>query len=321
MTGDDARDLREGGRWTPLQTLKNDALYAAARLAILLTSCVPVRHLPRLGRALGWLVWALAPGLRATARRQLAACERALGATPPAPREVFEALGSDLGDTLALLRPSERADRTLDLPDDDAALLARALAEGRGVVFVTAHLGPWERMAALLAERGFPITTIARESYDPRFDRLYDALRTPRGVLAVYRGRSDARVALEGALRAGRVVGFPIDLPGRVTTGPVSLLGQAARLPPGPAALALRSGAPLIVGTPLPGHSRLAVHLERVEVADLAGAATAAERLTQRLADVLSERIAALPAHWVWMHPSFDPPMASARLPRAPPTA
>ena len=67
-----------------------------------------------------------------------------------------------------LLDPEEPPGRTLLVPQTSRDELSRALAEGRGVVYVTCHLGPWERMAALLADLGFPITTMARESYDPQ---------------------------------------------------------------------------------------------------------------------------------------------------------
>jgi KDO2-lipid IV(A) lauroyltransferase len=165
-------------------------------------------------------------------------------------------------------------------------------------------------MAAVLASVGFPITTIARESYDPRLQRLvYDRLRTGRNVQAIYRGQPGAAFAMLRTLRKGRVLGFPMDLPGRVPTLPVRLLGQASRLPIGPARIALRTRAPIVVGTPAPGTggaARLQIRIEPLQAGDLPAADAGERILTQRIADALTDRIEALAMHWPWMHPSFD---------------
>ncbi|MFX8535407.1 hypothetical protein ABTM11_20295, partial [Acinetobacter baumannii] len=86
-----------------------------------------------------------------------------------------------------------------------------ALRGGRGVVFITAHLGPWERMAAVLVEAGFPVATVARESYDPRYTALYERLRAPRGVRSIYRGAPGAGRAIARELARGGAVGFLVD--------------------------------------------------------------------------------------------------------------
>jgi KDO2-lipid IV(A) lauroyltransferase len=109
------------------------------------------------------------------------------------------------------------------------------------------------------------------------------------------------------ALRRGRVLGFLVDLPGRVPTRPALLLGQASRLPVGPARVALRARSPVVVGTPAPGpKGSLVVRISRLPTSDLGLGEEAEAELTQRIADALSDRIRALPSHWPWMHPSFD---------------
>ena len=108
------------------------------------------------------------------------------------------------------------------------------------------------------------------------------------------------------ALRRRRVLGFLMDLPGRIPTLPVVLLGQPSRLPIGPARIALRTGSPVVVGTPAPGENgSLEVRISRLPTDDLAAGSEDEARLTQRIADALSERIRSLPMHWPWMHRSF----------------
>jgi KDO2-lipid IV(A) lauroyltransferase len=187
------------------------------------------------------------------------------------------------------------------------AVFRDALAEGRGVVYVAAHLGPWERMAALLVEEGFPVATVARESYDPRFTALYERIRAPRGVRSIYRGRPGAATAIVRELRAGRAVGFLIDLPSRVRSIRAPLFGVETSVAIGAARIALARGAAIVVGTPMPGATdgRLELLVERVSTHDLAPGPADEATLTRRLARLLEARIAARPEAWLGL---FAPP-------------
>lgn len=312
----EVQDVRFGGRWTAAQRAKNDLLFAAASVSLGAVRLFSHAALVSVGRTLGLGLCRLLPGAVALADANLGLVFPDLPSDERATmvRRTFRSLGENLGDALALLRPAEPAGRGLRLDATSANVLDGALSGGRGVVYVTAHLGRWERMAAFLAGLGFPITTLARESYDPRFDRaLYDPLRARRGVQAIYRGGAGSDVALSvvRALARGRVVGFPMDLPGRgVLVTPVSLLGQPSHLPIGPARIALARRAAVVVGTPAPDPAGgYHVRIEELDYADLSPDGDAsAQRLTQRMADALTGRILALPHEWPWMFPSFRKP-------------
>ncbi len=296
--------------WTRRQRWKNDAIYAAAVAAVKLGLALPRGWLPHVGSLLGWAAHLLLPRVRRTTLANLALIhpDAAPAARRALARQVYRCLGRDLTDTVALLDPEESPGRTLVLPRESHDVLTSALRRGRGVVYATCHLGPWERMAALLAAEGFPITTVARESYDQRFHPLlYERVRNKRNIEVIYRGDPGASFAIVRALRRGRVLGFLLDLPGRVTTRQVRWLGHPAPVAVGPARIALRTGSPIVVGTPahLLGDDRLCVHIASLRADDLPPGDEGEAELTQRMADALSERIRSLPAHWPWMHPSF----------------
>jgi len=86
----------------------------------------------------------------------------------------------------------------------------------------------------------------------------------------------------------------------------VTMLGQERRLPVGPARIALRTGAALVVGTPERRASGMVVTVEEIDPGD-AGAEGADAALTQRLATVLDRRIRALPERWPWMAGGHGP--------------
>ena len=133
-------------------------------------------------------------------------------------------------------------------------MLRQALAHQRGVVYVTGHLGPWERMAALLAAEGFPISTMARESYDRRFHALvYERLRNNRNIETIYRGSPGAPFAMVRALRRGRVLGFFGRPPRANSDPPRRPLGPPLAPPAGTGAHCLESRMPARRGYPLTG--------------------------------------------------------------------
>jgi Kdo2-lipid IVA lauroyltransferase/acyltransferase len=292
------RDLREGGRWSVLQRLKNDVIFVLATAALAVAARLPARAARVLGRAAGLVAWALAPGLRQLAGDNVARALPEIAPTARAAfvRKVYRELGTLLGDVVATLDPRRPLEPLPFLPGSRECL-HDAIAEGRGVVFASAHLGPWERVAASLVAAGIPLTVVAREPYDPRLARVYTRLREARGVRTVYRGAPRAGIALVRVLRRGHVLGVPMDLASRVASVEAPFLGLPAPTPVGPARLAIRTGAAVVVGTaaPAPGGS-LALSFTRLEES------ACEQELTARINAELSARIRAMPSAWPWMH-------------------
>jgi Kdo2-lipid IVA lauroyltransferase/acyltransferase len=323
-------DLRLGETWSPLQRAKNDALWAAASFVLAATRPLPVTALRLLGRLLGSTAHAFASRSRRIALTNVARVfpDLADGQRRDLVRRCFGTLGELLGETVALLH-SKRSLAPLRLSRQALDLFARARAEGRGVVFASAHLGPWEQVAASLVAAGVPLVALARESYDPRFSRLYEQLRSAQGVQTVWRASSGAAAGIVRTLRRGGVLGIPMDLRARVDSCEVPFLGHVAPTAIGPARLALRLGSAVIVGTvsvaeppdPVakpptafegpptreledlvaPGGGAI-VTATRIATGDLPPGRAGILELTRRINFELSHRILAFPHAWVWMH-------------------
>jgi KDO2-lipid IV(A) lauroyltransferase len=299
-----SHDLRQGGTWTVLQRAKNDVLWLLAFLALAVTRPLPLSALRALGRGLGRAAHLLARGATFTARRNVARVFPEMQAREQRDLVLrcFLAMGELLADTVAMLR-SQRALPLLPLSLEAPAVLDEARSEGRGVVFASAHLGPWERVAASLVAAGVPLVALARESYDPRFSRLYEKLRATLGVRVVWRARPGAAARILRTLRAGGVLGVPMDLRSRVPSCDAPFLGHAAPTPVGPARIALRARAAVVVGTAAPGpDGSLLITATRIDSRGLPRDEGGAVELTTRINDELSRRILALPHAWVWMH-------------------
>jgi Kdo2-lipid IVA lauroyltransferase/acyltransferase len=311
-------------RWTPLKRAKNDAFWALASLALAATRPLPLPALRWLGRNLGAIAHAVASHARGTA---LANVTRVFSEFDEGQRRAFvrlcfTTLGELLGETVALLHPN-RAPPPIQLCESARALFEQARAEGRGVIFASAHLGPWERVAGSLVAAGVPLVALARESYDPRFSGLYARLRAAHGVRFIWRASPGAAASILRTLRAGGVLGVPMDLRARVASVDAPFLGHDAPTAIGPARIALRTGAAVIVGTaapasaPVPSHTphlesstqaEMVVTATRIATADLPPGPEGARLLTGRINGELSHRILAFPHAWVWMHERWPGP-------------
>jgi len=297
----------EPARWSFGRRVKNHAIFVVVWISLVLVRPFPRAVLVVLGRALGLLAWIVARGPRTVALENLArvfpdrsARERRLLA-----RRSFVELGALLGDGLVLLRKNEIPSRSLSFPPDAREVLASALASGRGVVLVTAHLGSWERLAGCLVEAGHALTTPVRASYDPRLDRLVHApLRRGHGVNAIDREAPSTPRALLRALRDGGIAGFLVDLNTRVDSVRVPFLGHEAWTVVAPARIALRTGAPIVCA--IAGRDGVRVELVREASSPRSGRIDdEAQTLTATIAEHVSRAILREPERWIWMHDRF----------------
>ncbi len=282
-----------------MRRIKNTFIYYFARVAIALTGFVPARFAVPFGRVLGSLAHLVAGRERRQATDQLAAALELPSSGRRVRllvRDVFRELGVSAIELCQLFRSGESSPQ-ISVSADSRSALDAALAEGRGVVFVTGHIGNWELMALALARLGYPISTVAKESYDFRFTRLIESFRAREDVKAIYRGRPGSSAAMLRALKKNSVLGFLIDQDTTVPSAFVPFFGRPANTPIGAAVFALRSGAPVVVGTiHRTAEGKHIIDIARVQIPDNIEAATAL------LTSHLEQRIRRHPTQWVWFH-------------------
>jgi KDO2-lipid IV(A) lauroyltransferase len=240
------RDVRFGGDWSASQRAKNALIALSVAAALRVVDRVPRRWLLAMGRAAGRTIRRLAGRSREQARNALA--NALSGDSSSIARSCFDHAGENLATSLLLRRTQVRALDLVEVPQSTAETFRAALAHGRGVVFVSAHVGPFEAFAAAVAELGLRPAVVVRESYDPRLDVLIDSHRRTRGIDVIHRGRPGAAIRILRALRAGQPVGFLPDFGGRVPSLEVPFLGEKRPFPVGPQQLAQHARAPLLVG-------------------------------------------------------------------------
>src|SRR5712675_2300302 len=120
-----AADLREGGRWSLAQTLKNDVIWLFASAALFVVHRLSAETLARAGRALGVLVHSVAIGLRRRAQENVARAFPSAKASET--RAIARASFVNLGENLAR---AFAAPVRLPMPESSRAVLRDALDEG-----------------------------------------------------------------------------------------------------------------------------------------------------------------------------------------------
>ena len=292
------------------------AIVWAVALLQALAGVLPWRLGVALGGRVGWLAFAALPGARRRALAHLAIAfpdgagdssvtlDRCLAADHRAiARRSFVNLGRSAFEVLMLSRRSHPPIERLCAIEGEERLKA-ALAAGRGVIFLTGHLGNWELMAALVTRRGYPASVVATPVYDPRLDRRLVDARARHGVHTISRGSPSAARHLLSGLRRNAILGMLIDQDTDVDGVFVPFFGRPAYTPAGPAALALKTGAPVIFGFILrEGAFRHRLILQGpVELIRTGDPALDIRENTARFTREIERFIRSHPDHWVWMH-------------------
>ncbi len=125
--------------------------------------------------------------------------------------------------------------------------LEAALAEGCGALLVSAHFGSWDLGAASAALTGHPVHTLADPFGPPAVDERVRRARERLGVHVLDPGPAGVRAALR-VLRRNEILALAADLDPGTGGVVVPFFGRPAAIPAGPAALALRTGAPIVAG-------------------------------------------------------------------------
>lgn len=224
-------------------------------------------------------------------------------------REVFQLPGIPLADLIARMH----------VVDEDR--LRAAVAAGNGVILALPHMGNWDHAGAWLAGTGVPFTTVAERLEPEELFNRFVAFRESIGmeVIPLTGGERPPYEILAERLRAGGVLCLLADRDLTATGLEVQFFGEPARMPAGPAALALDTGAallPVTLSYPTRTTWQGWIHPQVHPPAD----GTRAEKvqaMTQQVARAFETAIAQAPQDWHMLQRVWVADLDTRRLPAA----
>ncbi len=303
--------------------IKRSLRSALIRLAIRLLGLLPLRPALWLGAAAGGLAHRLAHQTRALALDHLALAfpEKMPEERERIAREMFVHLGRSTLELASIRWFDRRLDSYVEL--SPPGLLREVMSRGRGMVFVTGHMGSWELLARRIARAGVPNAVIAKASWDRRIDELAERFRAEGGVTTLWREDPDTGRAIIRTFRAGKALGLLIDQDTSVQGVFVPFFGRLAFTPRAAADFAVRFGAPVVVGTvhrkgPRASDGHMLEVVEIPFASDPPDREAEVVRLTAACTAALEQAIRRHPAEWVWMHERWRTRPAGEQAPAAP---
>jgi KDO2-lipid IV(A) lauroyltransferase len=175
---------------------------------------------------------------------------------------------------------------------------------GKGVLYLTGHIGAWELSSFAHALYGFPLHYMARRIDNPRIDALVNRYRCLSGNRPIFKNES-ARVMLKVLKEAG-TVGILADqntMPEEAAF--VDFFGKKASTTTGIARVALHTDAAVVPGYAV-WDERLQKYRLRfdppVELIRTGDVEHDVLENTQKFTKVLEEIVRKYPEQWVWVH-------------------
>jgi phosphatidylinositol dimannoside acyltransferase len=185
---------------------------------------------------------------------------------------------------------------------ENEPVLAEPANAGRGVILTLPHSANWDLAGGWVVARGWHLVSVAERLRPERLYERFVAYRRSLGmeIIPLTGGEQPSFDVLVDRLRQGCVVALLADrdLPGRGAK--VDFFGGQTRMPPGPALLALRTGAPLIAVESWYDAkvTRARLHPVPLPGPDEGTVPQRARVVTQRMADQFAEAIARHPHDW-----------------------
>jgi len=281
--------------------------YLALRAGAGLIGLLPASAARSLGR-LGGRVWhATAKGRRTMAERHM---RRVLGdetQAAQAARSIMTSYGRYYAEVL-WARGSRVDELRSQTTVDGVEQIIGAREEGRGMIYGLPHVGNWEAAAPVSGDEKVPVVAVAEKLPNRRITDWFTDMRAEFGIEVVLAtGGTDVMRKLESALADNKAVALLADRDLKRRGVEVVFFGEKTTLPPGPATLALRTGAPLLpVASYYDGDNGYRVVIRPAIPVPAEGTRSEKVRsMTQALAVEMESLIRAAPQQWHLVQPNW----------------
>jgi KDO2-lipid IV(A) lauroyltransferase len=201
---------------------------------------------------------------------------------------------------------------------ENADMLRDLVASGRGVVLALPHMGNWDHAGAWAVTVADGFTTVAERLKPEKLFERFVRYRESIGMEVLpLTGGSGTFGGLLRRLKSGGLVCLVAERDLTDSGVPVEFFGETTKLPAGPAALAVATGAALCPVTLWYGEGKQ--YAKVWPELEMPAEGTKQEKianLCQQVADVFAEGIAAHPADWHMLQRLWLVDLDPSRVPR-----
>ncbi|MEO5603432.1 MAG: lysophospholipid acyltransferase family protein [Cyclobacteriaceae bacterium] len=217
-------------------------------------------------------------------------------------KRTFKMLGKNGGDIL-------RSSAVRDLVELETFLITHGLenyetahAKGKGIIFLTCHLGAFDLQITNMAMRGLNPNIIGTPLKDKKLNDLLWNYRNLHGAIPIARGKETFRMLK--ILKSGGSVALLIDQDTKVKTVFVDFFGMTAATPVGATILAMKTGAAVVPTYIYLGEDNLQhmFILPEISMTVTGDEEADIQMNTQVLTNFIEDQIRKHPDQWVWMH-------------------
>lgn len=286
--------------------MKDYLSYLGLRAGVGIVGALPAPAIRSLGRSFGGVWAAVDGGRRRMAKRH---ARRVLGNganLDTASAEMMKSYGRYYAE--ALWARAKRVEGMLaETEVEGIEKIIAARDAGAGMIYALPHMGNWEAAAPVAISYGIPVVAVAEVLPNRRITDWFTEVREAFGIEVVLAtGRVEVMRKLEEAIAQNKAVALLSDRDLKGKGVEVEFFGEKTTLPPGPAALALRTGAPLFpVGCYFrDGGYHVVVH-DALPVPEQGSRTDKVVVLTQMLATELESIISQAPNQWHLVQPNW----------------
>lgn len=189
----------------------------------------------------------------------------------------------------------------VDCPNKD--LIETKFKEEKGVILLSAHFGNWEYVAASVAlQLNIPFSVVVKPQRNPYVSDWMNNVRTRWNNDVVSLGLSIRKIYQ--TLKEKKIVAMVADQRGPQESIKVEFFGRKVSVHMGPAALALKTGSPILYGIPVRQKNysyKIVMHeisKDNLPEDDEEKIIELSQRHTAYLESFIREH----PEQWLWMH-------------------
>ena len=181
--------------------------------------------------------------------------------------------------------------------------LQSAMAKGKGVLILAAHIGNWELLGSALREHAGPVTVVYKKAKNPFVTEFICSARKKRGIDTIPH-RNSARKIL-ALLKKNETVGILLDQHATNKDAiKADFFGIPAQTNYGLALIALKTGAPVVPAFMVRDESGVyrCVYEKAIDLDKGDDRQEDIESATSRFNEILERLVRRYPEQWFWVH-------------------